>query len=185
MGRALEGLIVFMKITLKLLVLPIICAALGAISGQAAPLPQVGSAFTYQGRLSQNGAVANGSYDLQFVLRDAAIAGAQVGGTIVLVPVIVSNGLFTVPLDFGSAAFDGNPRWLEIGVRTNGSLAAYEPLTPAQPVTATPYALLASTARTYTGRITDTQLSGNIPRLNSNATFTGAVQFSNAADSFT
>jgi len=31
-----------------------------------------GSAFTYQGRLVDNGAAANGTYDLQFVLRDAA-----------------------------------------------------------------------------------------------------------------
>ena len=48
-----------------------------------------GTAFTYQGRLTDNGGPANGNYDLQFVLRDAAMAGGQVGSAIVLAPVAV------------------------------------------------------------------------------------------------
>ena len=46
----------------------------------------------------------------------------------------VSDGLFTVQLDFGAAAFNGDTRWLEITV--NGTL-----LTPRQRVNATPYAV--------------------------------------------
>jgi len=53
----------------------------------------------------------------------------------------VTNGLFSVTLDFGSAAFDGSVRWLDIGVRTNGRGADYAPLAPRQPVTPTPYAI--------------------------------------------
>jgi len=150
-----------------------------------ASLQAAESAFTYQGRLTEHGAPASGDYDLRFLLRDAAVAGGQVGNAIVLAPVAVSNGLFTVALDFGSVAFDGNPRWLEIGVRTNGSVAPYALLSPPQPITATPYALLAGTASAYTGLITDSQLSGNIARFNSTGTFTGAVQFNNPSNVFT
>jgi hypothetical protein len=85
----------------------------------------VGTAFTYNGRLAIGSNAANGSFDLQFRLRDAVIAGSLVGTANTLAPVAVSNGLFTVILDFGGTAFTGDARWLEIGVRTNGSADAY------------------------------------------------------------
>ena len=59
-------------------------------------------------------------------------------------PVSVSNGLFTVLLDFGMAAFDGNSRWLEIIIRTNGEPSTT--LAPRQQLTAAPYALHAFNA---------------------------------------
>src|SRR6185369_16358988 len=40
------------------------------------------TSFTYQGRLSDGGLPANGVYDLQFKLFDAASGGAQQGGTV-------------------------------------------------------------------------------------------------------
>ena len=83
------------------------------------------SSFTYQGRLSDGNSAATGNYDLQLVLRDGASAGNQVGGALTNSPVAVSNGLFTTTLDFGATAFNGNARWLEIGVRTNGSASAF------------------------------------------------------------
>ncbi|HEX3145458.1 MAG TPA: hypothetical protein VHQ64_15905, partial [Pyrinomonadaceae bacterium] len=39
------------------------------------------TAFTYQGKLIDGGAAANGTYDLQFALFDNADGGAQVGQT--------------------------------------------------------------------------------------------------------
>jgi hypothetical protein len=60
----------------------------------------------------------------------------------------VSNGLFTVTLDFGPGVFTGPARWLEIGVRTNGSISPHTALAPRQAVTATPYALHAANADT-------------------------------------
>jgi hypothetical protein len=55
----------------------------------------------------------------------------------------VSEGLFTVPLDFGAGVFTGDARWLEIGVRPGLSSGAYTLLSPRQALTATPYALYA------------------------------------------
>ncbi len=101
-------------------------------------------AFTYQGRLSDGAGPANGSYDLTFALYDAESNGTQQGVTLTNTATAVSNGLFTVALDFGNE-FPGADRWLEIGVRTNGGVA-FATLTPRQPLTATPYAIFASTA---------------------------------------
>src|SRR5258708_1108038 len=84
------------------------------------------SAFTYQGRLTDNGAPANGFYDLGFDLYNVASSGSPLAA-LALAKVPVSNGLFVVTLDFGTANnnFDGGDRWLQIGVRTNGSLSGY------------------------------------------------------------
>src|SRR5262249_3665472 len=131
----------FMKITpytLKYLVL------LSALSG-AFNLNAQSSAFTYQGRLDDGINAANGTYDFQFTLFDAASAGNQVGGILTNVATGVSNGLFTVTLDFGASAFPGTDRWLEIGVVTNGG-EAFNTLTPRQLITSTPYATRALAA---------------------------------------
>jgi len=102
--------------------------------------------FTYQGRLLDGGQPANGAYDLQFALADSPFEEGYIGPTLTDAPVLISNGLFTVTLDFGFGVFDGSARWLEIGVRTNGSADAYTVLSPRQPITAAPYAMYAATA---------------------------------------
>ena len=141
--------------------------------------------FTYQGSLTDSGALANGSYDLQFTLRDALTAGNPVGGPLIVAPVRVIDGRFTITLDFGAVAFPGADRWLELGVRTNGSGIAYTLLSPRQAVTAAPYAIQAAsasvaiTATHVTGAIADGQLSANIPRLAGSAIFAGTVTATN------
>src|SRR5258708_25463787 len=102
------------------------------------------SAFTCQGRLTVGGSVANGSYDLQFTLMDAATKGNPVGVVLTNRPLAVSNGLFTALLDFGPGALDGSDRWLAIGVRTNGSSGPYVLVSPRQQVTGAPYSIFAS-----------------------------------------
>jgi len=106
-----------------------------------APRALVGTAFTYQGQLKDNGTPANGAYDFQFALFDAASGGTQIGATLNLNDVTVTNGYFTTPLDFGANAFTGDARYLEIAVRPGASSGAYTPLTPRQALTPTPYAL--------------------------------------------
>src|SRR2546430_1567447 len=94
------------------------------------------TAFTYQGRLDNVGAPDRGDYDLTFAVFDANSSGSQVGATLTNSVVGVSNGLFTVTLDFGTGIFTGPDRWLEIGVRASGdidflTLAPRQPITPA------------------------------------------------------
>src|SRR5258708_17074037 len=114
----------------------------------AAPLTTV---FTYQGRLLDKGEPATGLYDLRFTLYPGSSGGSPAGSVLTNASVGVSNGLFTARLDFGSGIFDGTAYWLEIGVRTNGSLAAFTPLVPRQPLTASPYALYAPNAGSASG----------------------------------
>ncbi len=109
------------------------------------PHAAMGTGFTYQGRLTDGGAPANGAYDFTFALYDDPTAGAQVGGTVTRDDVNVSDGLFTVTLDFGDV-FDGTALYLEIGVRPGTSSDAYTTLTPRQPLTAAPYAAYARRA---------------------------------------
>ncbi len=100
-----------------------------------------GTAFTYQGRLNDGSAPANGIYDFRFAIHDAASGGGDLA-VVTNSATAVSNGLFTVTLDFGAGVFTGADRWLDIGVRTNGD-GAFTALTPWQAFTATPYAQLA------------------------------------------
>jgi trimeric autotransporter adhesin len=138
------------------------------------------TAMTYQGRLSENGGPANGTYELRFILRNGATTNdTQVGPTLFVAPLVVNGGVFSVPLDFGSGVFTGAARWLEVGVRTNGGASNYSVLLPLQRITATPYAMQALAASNLLGSVSDSQLPGNLLRLNGNQTLTGNLSFSN------
>ncbi|UCG17346.1 MAG: hypothetical protein JSV19_04800 [Phycisphaerales bacterium] len=101
----------------------------------------MGTAFTYQGRLLDLGAPADGDYDFEFTLYDDATAGSSVGSAVTEDDWPVSHGLFSVTLDFGSDVFTGDARWLEIGVRRGTSTGAYTYLSPRQALTPAPYAM--------------------------------------------
>jgi hypothetical protein len=102
------------------------------------------SAFTYQGRLNNNSVPANGNYDICLQLVDASTN--LVAGPVTNSPVGVTNGLFTITPAFPASVFNGNPLWLELGVRAFGQSTAYTVLSPLQPLTATPYAIHALTS---------------------------------------
>src|ERR1700722_8550160 len=89
-----------------------LCAGLQQAAAQ-------GTAFTYQGQLQNNGSVANGTYDMRLLLFPALTGGSQVGNTQTNIGVGVTNGLFTLTVDFGPV-FTGSTNWLRIDVRTNG-----------------------------------------------------------------
>lgn len=141
------------------------------------------TAFTYQGRLNDGSHSATGRYDLRFAIWDAASDGTQIGNTITNTAFSVSNGLFTVTLDFDSV-FDGSSRWIEIGVRTNGA-GSFSTLSPRQPLTAVPYAIYAGgvNAAAISGTITSGMLatgaaSANLSASGQSAVPSGGVIFS-------
>jgi hypothetical protein len=115
--------------------------------GEAASL---GTAFTYQGHLYDNNDVANNLYDFQFKLYNDpnVVIGQQIGSDVNKPDVNVIDGYFTVELDFSGNAFDGDARWLEIGVRPGdqNDPNIYTYLEPRQQVTPTPYAIYAKSA---------------------------------------
>jgi hypothetical protein len=106
--------------------------------------------ISYQGNLRDNGQAATGLYDVKFSLSDSETGGSYVGPTITNAAVPVSNGLFTVALDFGLDVFSGQSRWLEIAVCTNGSVLPCTTLSPRTPIQPTPYALRAQTGGSET-----------------------------------
>src|SRR5437667_12875621 len=75
--------------------------------------------FTYQGRLTDATVPSptSGTYEMQFKAFDASSGGNQFPVTVTLPNVQVTNGIFTVQLDFGAAAFSGQNVFLEIGAR--------------------------------------------------------------------
>jgi hypothetical protein len=97
------------------------------------------------GSASVGTSAATGLYDLVFSLWSAGTGGARVGPAVTNAVVGVTNGLFTVSVDFGTGVFDGTARWLEVGVRTNGG-ESFVTLTPRQALAAAPYAQYAPSA---------------------------------------
>jgi hypothetical protein len=110
------------------------------------------TAFTYQGRLNDNGQPANGYYDLVFSLFPASTGSGQIGGWITNAATPVSSGLFTVKLDFGPSAFLSPDRWLQLGVRTNGG-STLTTLLPRQSISPAPYTIHALGSDTATTAI--------------------------------
>jgi hypothetical protein len=114
-----------------------VCLAVASMPSRGVAAPS--AAFTYQGQLLQAGVPIDGTADMKFRLYDVAAGGAALGEQ-VIDDVPVAEGLFTVVLngaaEFGSNAFDGGARWLEVEV--NG-----QTLAPRQALTAAPYAAFA------------------------------------------
>jgi hypothetical protein len=142
------------KISKILLVLFAVVLCYGPV-GLAEPM---GTGFTYQGRLIDNNQPADGLYDFQFKLYDSESDGNKIGGDVNRPDVNVIDGYFTVDVDFGNV-FDGNARWLKIGVRPGDQNDPndYNTLSPRQQITPTPYAIYAKSS----GGDNDWMVSGN------------------------
>lgn len=120
--------------------IPLVLACAAILAGAAAAAP-VGTAFTYQGFLNDNGANPTGPYDLRFSLWDAATGGTQWGGYVLLDDHPITQGVFNAEVDFGILAFYfADARWLQVEVRAGASTGAYTAL-PRQRLSPTPHAI--------------------------------------------
>jgi hypothetical protein len=142
------------KTLYKLLPIPSLMLALvvalvnlsGVVGAQGPVAQDIGTAFTYQGRLNDADEPADGTYDFRFVVYDAASGGSQVGDIVTQEDVTVSDGFFAVELDPGGGVYSGDPRYLEIGVRAGDSTGGFTLLSPLQPLLPAPYAIYAQSA---------------------------------------
>ena len=117
----------------------------------------VGTAFTYQGQLKLAGTPVTDDCDMEFRLYADAGGTSQVG-SLVSLPVSVTEGFFTAQLDFGSDAFTGSARWLGIKVQCPGDPSMVD--LAFQPLAASPYAL--ALPGLYTQQQSDPLLSPNL-----------------------
>ena len=134
-----------------ILIIAIVLMSFGIVRSQS-------TEFTYQGRLLSGDVPANGSYDFEFVLFDAASAGNQLGTTFPLSAVSVNNGVFSVRIDFGDQ-FPGANRFLEIHVRQSGG-GVFSVLAPRQAISSAPYAIKSLNAANSDNAVNATQLGG-------------------------
>jgi hypothetical protein len=125
-------------------------SATGDPGGDNLQITAVPSAFTYQGKLSDGGNSANGLYDMQFKLFDDASNGNQIPLqsplTVERANVQVTNGVFTVQLDFGVNHFESSNRYLDISVRHAAANEQYTTLAPRQQILSAPYAIRSNSA---------------------------------------
>ncbi|MCK4658060.1 MAG: hypothetical protein KAV82_00930 [Phycisphaerae bacterium] len=165
-----------MKTKLKIQVLAGVLALGTAGASWAEPM---GTAFTYQGQLKEDGVTVNDTADLEFTLWDSPVEGDRVGPAIVLLGVEVVNGLFTVELDFGTGIFAGEARWLEIAVRVPA--CSSEPcvlptmLSPRQELTPAPYAVYAQDAGYVLNGITGSGTADYIAKFTDTTTIGDSV----------
>ena len=108
---------------------------------------EVGSGFSYQGELLDNGSPANDDYDFLFRAYDASEGGTAGAVEPTVDQVSVTNGLFYIEsIDFGDMHFTGEAVWLEINVRKTSEGGAYTTLTTRQRISAVPYSVQAEFA---------------------------------------
>lgn len=117
----------------------IVVAACAFTTGQSSA--QQTTSFTYQGQLHDGGTNANGAYTMIFALYDSASGGSQISSS--TNSPTLANGLFTVNLDFGANAFNGNARWLDITVTSGGTTQTLSPRVQMLP---SPYAIYSASA---------------------------------------
>src|SRR5262245_41720499 len=110
---------------------------------------QLGTAFTYSGRLKYKNNPADGNFDLQVILYDDANAGS-VKGTYSVSALPIVNGLFVINVDFNDVnMLNGTAYWLELSARPSGNNnLQYQTMSPRQPINPTPYAFFAPKAAT-------------------------------------
>src|ERR1035441_8501111 len=133
-------------------------ASIASMTLCADPMP---TGFTYQGVLIVGTNAANGHYDFRCAIYDAVTNGSLVGTVVTNTATAVANGYFDVWIWPDDLVFQGEARWLEMAVRTNGG-GGFVTLTPRQQITPAPYALYAPSAGTAASAMSATNFSGTV-----------------------
>jgi hypothetical protein len=133
-------------------------ASIASMTLCADPVP---TGFTYQGILNVGTNAANGHYDFRCAIYDAVTSGTLVGPIVTNTATAVANGYFDVWIWPEDLVFQGEARWLEMAVRTNGG-GGFVTLTPRQQITPAPYALYAPSAGTAASAMSATNFSGTV-----------------------
>jgi len=146
----------------------------------------LGTAFTYQGRLLDSNVPADGLYDFWFGLYDCPSDGNLVGGPIEAQNVEIIDGYFTITLDFGNV-FDNNGLWMGIGVKDSntGGEEAFVMLEPRQkvmPVPAAGYARLAEYAVSAANGVTGGGTTGYICKFDGPNTIGSSVIYESSGN---
>src|SRR6185295_13653198 len=113
----------------------------------------------YQGRLTDSGSPATGSYDLRFSLFLDDQGTIPTGPVLDVPSVAVAAGLFTTRLDFG-AQFTGYKNWLMIEVSPAGA-GTYTAL-PLQEITSAPQSIFSQVSQFTEGFAVPFAGSGNV-----------------------
>jgi hypothetical protein len=136
-------------------------SAVAALVFALAALPTAAATlFTYQGKLDDGGSPANGTYDFAFTVVNGN--DSPLTATLPRDDIVVTDGVFTVPLDFGNA-FSTTQRYLRISVRPGAETGPYTTLTPNTPFGATPTAIYSDRAdRAQSAFVADDVVDGSI-----------------------
>lgn len=115
----------------------------GLVLGETDRSSYLGTGITYQGQVKMLGAPFSGECDFQFLLyEDGDVSPDDLAISIVYKNgVSVTDGYFTVQLEFGQGIFNGNTRWMEIWVGCPAGGGATTQMLPRQLLAAVPYAL--------------------------------------------
>lgn len=120
---------------------------LGALAWSSVALAQPIDVIDYQGRLVDAGSPAAGQYDVRFRLYDQEVGGTMLAEhtSTVVIPADANGVFHATDLPF-AAFFNGEARWMELGVTPQGGSLTV--LDPRQPVTLSPHAAYAQRSGT-------------------------------------
>lgn len=111
------------------------------------------TAFTYQGEIKNGAQLASGLHDFHCRLFNAQTNGVQIGSTICVNNVTVTDGNFAITIDFGQQFISPDPRFLELEARRDTGLdcsnaTGFTVTGPRQQIADTPIALHANSTST-------------------------------------
>ncbi len=122
-------------------------AALG-VAMLLAVTPAIAQPISYQGRVTDEGGIPIGAYEVRFEVYPQLAGGTKVGTTVTrsFTFAEADQGVFSFSdLGFGGGVFTGADRWIEVAVKGPGD-PGFTVLAPRQPVAWSPRSIFASDA---------------------------------------